>query len=150
MLSVLGINKESVVDGEGLRSVIYFAGCPFKCYNCQNPESWNIANGKTMSIDDIVRELPYKNVTFSGGEPLYSLQIKYVLKLAKILYEKGFNIWCYTGYTIEEIREDEIRSQIFNYVDVIVDGKYIDEMRNVFLPFRNSSNQRILRKNIDF
>lgn len=145
-LRVLDIVEETMVDGVGLRTAVYFSGCSHFCRGCHNPESWNLHNGKEMTIDellDIIKADEFANVTFSGGDPLY--QCEGVAELAKrIKEETDKTIWCYTGYTYEEVLANDYLKQILPYIDVLVDGPYVEELRNTDLPFRGSENQRIV------
>lgn len=150
-LYVLDIIEETMVDGVGLRTSIYFSGCNHFCCGCHNPQSWNLHNGKQMTIDEllnIVKSDEFANVTFSGGDPLY--QCEGVTELARrIKEETDKTIWCYTGFTYEEILANEYLCQILPYIDVLVDGPYIEELRNTDLAFRGSENQRIIYLNKD-
>jgi len=143
---ILSIYHDSVVDGEGLRTVIFFAGCPHYCKGCHNPKSWNIRNGKKMNVQQIVEEAwnPLTDITLSGGDPFY--QAKAAASVARQLKAYGKNIWAYTGWTIEELREnkDPHQLELLNYVDVLVDGPFILAERDLTLPFRGSRNQRII------
>jgi anaerobic ribonucleoside-triphosphate reductase activating protein len=149
MLRVLDIIEETMVDGVGLRTAIYFSGCNHFCKGCHNPQSWNLHNGKEMTIDellDIIKADEFANVTFSGGDPLY--QCEGVTELARrIKEETDKTIWCYTGFTYEEILANDYLKQILPYIDVLVDGPFIEELRNTDLPFRGSANQRIIELN---
>lgn len=144
---ILDIIPETMVDGPGLRTSIYFAGCKHYCKGCHNPQSWDMNGGYEVTIDElleVVKSDEFANVTFSGGDPL--CQCDGASELAKrIKEETDKTIWCYTGYTIEEICENAWLSQILPYVDVIVDGPYIEQLRSEELPFRGSSNQRIIK-----
>lgn len=147
LMKVMNIIHDSVVDGEGLRTVIFFAGCPHHCKGCHNPESWNDANGKEMSIDEIIKEIesnPLTDVTFSGGEPF--AQSKTLCELAKRVKESGKNIWCYTGYTLGALQNmnDVYVDELLESIDVLVDGPFQIEKRDLSLPFRGSRNQRII------
>ncbi|WP_057767979.1 anaerobic ribonucleoside-triphosphate reductase activating protein [Cytobacillus praedii] len=147
-MKVMGIHHDSVVDGEGLRTVIFFAGCPHHCFGCHNPESWNLKNGKEMSVQEIMDEVlsnPLTDITFSGGEPF--CQAKEVKELARELKKLNKNIWMYTGYKIEQLKssEDKHVGELLEYCDVLVDGPFIIEKRDITLPFRGSSNQRIIK-----
>ncbi|GGE62518.1 anaerobic ribonucleoside-triphosphate reductase activating protein [Priestia taiwanensis] len=147
-MKVMNIVHDSVVDGEGLRTVIFFAGCPHFCKGCHNPKSWNIENGVDMSADEILCEImnnELTDVTFSGGEPFY--QAEEVKTLAKRVKEAGKNLWIYTGYTIEKIYEssNEHMVQLLSYADVLVDGPFVEKEKDLSLPFRGSCNQRIIR-----
>lgn len=144
-MRVLDIIEGTVVDGVGLRTSIYFAGCTHHCPECHNPQSWDISGGTEMSIDDIMERIAEYglNVTFSGGDPLMQID-NGLLDLAGRIRSLGLNIWCYTGYTLEEIRSDSKLRPILDAVDVIVEGRYIAALRDIHLPFRGSSNQRII------
>lgn len=145
---ILDIIRGTCVDGVGLRTSIYFSGCNHFCKGCHNQVSWNIHNGKAYTIDevlDIIKEEPF-NVTFSGGDPLF--QCDGVTELARrIKEETDKTIWLYTGYTYEEILDNEWLGQILPYIDVLVDGRFIEELRTEELPFRGSTNQRIIELN---
>ena len=139
-LRVLDIVEGTSVDGVGLRTSIYFAGCPHHCPECHNPQSWNPENGRDMTISeimDIIIENDY-NVTFSGGDPL--MQIGELTLLANEIINAGYKIWCYTGYTYETICQSSKLSQILPYLDVLVDGQFVAALRDVDLLFRGSSN----------
>lgn len=151
-LRILGTYKETVVDGEGLRYSIYFAGCTHACKGCHNKESWCPDNGTLITeeyLDKIINEINSNpildGITLSGGDPLYNPEE--MLEVVKYLKEKTkINIWLYTGYTIEELRKDNKRMAVLEYVDIIVDGKFVQELYDPLLKFRGSSNQRIIRK----
>lgn len=145
-MKVMNIIHDSIVDGTGLRTVVFFAGCPHFCKGCHNPESWNIKNGKEMTIEEIAKEVcknPISNVTFSGGDPFY--QASEVKGLAKKLKALGKNIWAYTGYTYEELLESsDDKTELLNQCDVLVDGRFVLEQRDLTLKFRGSRNQKII------
>ncbi len=139
---------DSVVDGEGLRTVVFFAGCPHRCFGCHNPQSWNTCNGTEMTAEEIIKEIaknPLTDVTFSGGDPF--LQAAEVKKVAKGVKDLRKNLWIYTGYTLEEIQNSQNNDMIelLQYGDVLVDGRFELDKRDLTLPFRGSSNQRIIR-----
>ena len=140
-----GIIPESIVDGIGLRYVIFFQGCPHHCRGCQNPQTHSFSGGTFVDIRQIIKEIIYNplldGVTFSGGEPLC-----YYRQCGKIAEEvKKYNktVWMYSGYTFEEIMND-YRNSILENVDVLVDGKFILEQKDLDLRFRGSKNQRII------
>lgn len=143
-LRVIKIVDGTSVDGPGLRTSIYFAGCPHHCQGCHNPQTWDYNAGEEMSIKKIMEQIIENdfNVTFSGGDPL--AQIDNLVLLAKGIKSLGKNIWCYTGYRYEEIISDISKRQILQYIDVLVDGQYISELRDSKLLFRGSSNQRLI------
>ncbi|UJZ87091.1 anaerobic ribonucleoside-triphosphate reductase activating protein [Heyndrickxia coagulans] len=146
-MRVMNIIHDSVVDGEGLRTVIFFAGCPHFCKGCHNPRSWNIHNGTEMPVEDVVAEVasnPLTDVTFSGGEPFF--QAQEVCEVAKRLKALGKNIWVYSGYTFEQLiaSDDPYQQELLRYCDVLVDGPFLLAERDLTLSFRGSRNQRII------
>lgn len=153
MLSILEILEDTTVDGPGFRTAVYAAGCPNACVGCHNPQSWNIANGHTMStqeILDIILADPFADVTFTGGDPMF--QPDGFAELAKAIKEQSNkNIWCYTGFTFESIIKNERQSALLQLVDVLVDGPFVQSLRDELLLFRGSSNQRLIdvRRSLD-
>ena len=145
-MRVLDILHGTIVDGPGLRTSIYFAGCKHHCPGCHNPESWDFSEGVERSIDDIFSEIEKNgfNVTLSGGDPLYQ-DIDELTALAKKIKDAGLDLWVYTGFTIEEVFELKIYDKFLQYVDVVVDGPFEIKNRDTSLMFRGSSNQRILK-----
>ena len=145
-IRILDILEETMADGPGLRTSIYCAGCAHHCPGCHNPESWDFKGGREMTVRellDIVKEDEFSDVTFSGGDPLY--QVEAFTELAKgIKEETGKTIWCYTGFTYEEVVADPKLSAILPYLDVLVEGPFIQALRDPELLFRGSSNQRII------
>lgn len=145
-IRILDIIEETMADGPGLRTSIYCAGCAHHCPGCHNPQSWDFRGGREMSVDellDIIKADEFSNVTFSGGDPLY--QVEAFTELARrIKEETSKNIWCYTGFTYEEILADPRLSMILPYIDTLVDGPFIQELRDPELHFRGSSNQRLI------
>ena len=146
-MRVLNIISGTIVDGEGLRTSIYFAGCKHHCKGCHNPESWDFNGGKDMTIDEIFKVIENNkfNVTYSGGDPLFQ-NLDDLVILSKKIHNIGLNIWLYTGFTIEELKKDSKYNEILDNIDVIVDGPFIEEKKDLTLKFRGSSNQRIIKK----
>lgn len=126
MVSIMNILEDTTVDGPGFRTAIYAAGCPNACPGCHNPESWNINYGRWMHTEEILRKVledPFADVTFSGGDPMF--QAEGFAELAQAIKEKSHkNIWCYTGYTFENILHNPHQRKLFQYVDVLVDGLF--------------------------
>ena len=145
-LNVAGIMDESIVDGEGIRLAVFLQGCPHHCKGCQNPETWNTDKlSLLMTVDEIMKKYdgnPLLNgITFSGGEPF--IQADKLIPLAEKVHKAGGNVWCYTGYTLDELRASSEASELLNHIDVLVDGPYIEKERDLTLKFRGSKNQRI-------
>ncbi len=141
-----GIKQESVTDGFGLRSVIYFQGCPHHCPGCHNPESHDPTAGYPAETDDILDLLCSNRlidgITLSGGEPL--LQPQAALALARGARLRGKTVWLYTGFTLDAILADPAQRLVLSYTDVLVDGVFVLAERDLSLPFRGSRNQRLL------
>lgn len=145
MLYVINISEGTSVDGPGLRTSIYFAGCSHQCPGCHNPQTWDIKAGKPTPMDELLKTIEYNdfNVTFTGGDPLY--QLDEVTELARrIKSELHKNIWCYTGYLWENLIEDPSFRPLLETIDVLVDSPFILALRDTELRFRGSSNQRII------
>lgn len=143
-----GIKRESIVDGPGLRLVIFVQGCPHHCPGCHNPQTHNPEGGYELGITDIVHEMKYNRLfdglTLSGGEPfLQALECSIVAHYA---HELKLNVWCYTGYTIEQIlQSDNVEWMILlKEIDVLVDGPFVLEKRSLDCDWRGSTNQRLI------
>ncbi len=146
MLSILDILEDTTVDGPGFRTAIYAAGCPNGCPGCHNPESWDINCGRWMHTAEILQKVladSFADVTFSGGDPMY--QPEGFTKLAHAIKKQTRkNIWCYTGYTFEKLLQNPRQAQLLEYIDVLVDGKFKEELKDEDLYFRGSRNQRLI------
>lgn len=155
-MKLAGIQYESVVDGPGLRNVIYFQGCEHRCSGCHNPGTWDKKGGVEVSVDEVfklvTRNPMVNSITFSGGEPF--LQSNGAWKLAIKLKLNHYSLWTFTGYTWEElyntaqkygrsVYKRSIRRLIL-LTDVLVEGKYEQDKKTLSLPFRGSSNQRLI------
>ncbi|MCD7899587.1 MAG: anaerobic ribonucleoside-triphosphate reductase activating protein [Bacteroides sp.] len=145
-ISILDIVEDTTVDGPGFRTSIYAAGCGHRCPGCHNPESWDIRRGKLMSVDSLLEKIlsdEFANVTFSGGDPLY--QAEGFTQLAReIKLKSRKTIWCYTGLRFETILLNKKQAALLRYIDVLVDGRYEQSLRNESLLFRGSKNQRLI------
>lgn len=143
-MRVIDIVPGTTVDGPGLRTAIYFAGCRHRCPGCHNPQSWSEEAGREMEIDDILAVVDENgfDVTFSGGDPMSQAEELY--KLARRIKESGRNIWCYTGYLYEDVMAHEFMRRVLDYVDVLVDGPFVEARKDRSVLFRGSSNQRLI------
>lgn len=149
-LRVLYIYDETIADGDGLRLSIYFSGCSHNCFGCHNPDSHDPEKGVLLDsvlAAEIVNKVNTNplldGITLSGGDPMFNPEA--LLEFLKFLKEKTKkNIWCYTGYTYEQLLKDPLRSECLKYIDTLVDGPFIMALRDPSLSFRGSSNQRIL------
>nr|DAU04277.1 MAG TPA: 4Fe-4S single cluster domain protein [Inoviridae sp.] len=147
------IRDMDISNGRGIGVALFVQGCHFHCKNCFNQTTWNFREGKswTREIENRFFYLvsrPYiERVSFLGGEPLADENYSTILKLAKSIDNK--KKWCYTGYTLEELKANG-KDEILKHIDVLVDGRYVDELRDLNLEFRGSSNQRILYRGKDF
>ena len=156
------IEKTSIVNGTGIRTVLWVSGCSLHCKGCHNPETWNVDSGKPFDEEaknELFKALdkPYiQGITFSGGHPLESKNVETIYLLIKEIREKfpTKDIWLYTGYTLEQIFPEVItddfnlnrfyKQEIVKMCDVIVDGKYIEELKDITLQWKGSSNQRVI------
>lgn len=144
------LQKDSIVDGEGIRTVIWTQGCPHNCPGCHNLITHDFKGGALVDIDLIKEEIDeldgQDGITFSGGDPF--IQPLACSILAKYAKEKGLNIWCYTGYTFEHLLElAKVKSDIKKFldeIDVLVDGKFELSQKSYSAIFRGSTNQRII------
>ncbi|MBR1453576.1 MAG: anaerobic ribonucleoside-triphosphate reductase activating protein [Lachnospiraceae bacterium] len=146
-ISIAGIVKESFTDGQGIRYAIFVQGCAHKCPGCQNPETWEFSRNNLMTVDELIADIKddpmLDGVTFSGGDPFY--QSVACTELAKrIKTETNLNIWCYTGFKFEELLNNKEYREFLNYIDVLVDGPYVEKLKSLELYFRGSKNQRII------
>ena len=142
------IRKMDIANGPGVRVSIFFQGCIFHCKNCFNPETWDFDGGLEFTddtIDEILKICEPDHITglsILGGEPMHPNNIEGTIKLAKAFKEKypNKNIWAWSGFLFDHICNKEI----FKYLDVLVDGQFVDEKRNPNLKWRGSSNQRVI------
>ena len=140
------LQPDSIVDGEGIRTVIWTQGCPHHCPGCHNASTWNFNEGALIDVKDVIEELKtIKNqdgITLSGGDPVCQSDACY--EISKAAHEMGLNVWCYTGYTYEMMLTNPKMRRLLDQIDVLVDGKFIQEEKSYDIYFRGSRNQRII------
>ncbi len=147
-LRIAGLTKESIVDGPGFRYVIFAQGCNHKCQGCHNPDTHSMNQGYDVETDFLIQDILHSKyidgVTFSGGEPF--LQSEAFICIAKALKQHHVHIVAYTGYTLEQIIADNnsSRLELLRLIDILIDGPYIEELKDINLAFRGSKNQRII------
>ena len=151
LVRLAGIEPESIVDGPGYRFAVFVQGCPHACPGCHNPETHDFEGGKLVDTEEIIAHLGknplVRGLTLSGGEPMLKAQA--LLDVAKAAKARGMNVWCYTGYTYEQLMEmnDPAQMALLEQIDVLVDGPYIAAQRSLELLFRGSRNQRLIDMN---
>ena len=146
MINVLRVLHDTTVDGPGFRTSIYCAGCRHQCPGCHNPQSWAFGAGEDRSTDDLLDERisdPFADVTFTGGDPFFQVE-GFTELAARIKSTTNKNIWCYTGFRFEDLMQDAAAKNLLQYVDVLVDGRFVQNKRQEDLLFRGSSNQRLI------
>jgi anaerobic ribonucleoside-triphosphate reductase activating protein len=145
-MRVAGLVQDSIVDGPGLRFVVFVQGCPHHCPGCHNPESHDPTGGEEMAVEEIAVQMlsnPLTDgLTISGGEPFD--QAWECLALASRARRVGLNVWCYTGYTFEQLLENADALPLLEQLDLLVDGPFVESQKNIELRFRGSANQRVL------
>jgi len=146
-IRIFGLHSHSNIDGPGDRMTIYFQGCLRHCDGCNNPDSWPMHGGDkwdTEKIEKIIQGTPHLDgISFSGGEPF--LQPAQALELARYAHKLGLTVWCFSGYTFEEIFEwSDGRYEFLKEIDILVDGPYEKDKRTRDLPWRTTTNQRLI------
>lgn len=150
-LKISGIIEESIVDGEGIRFVVFVQGCPHHCAGCHNPDTHDFSGGKTAAVRDLfdrICENPLlRGVTFSGGEPF--CQSAPLAALAALIHGRGLDVTTYTGFTLEELqkRGDPTVKALLDATDILIDGPFDLAQRDLSLRFRGSANQRVIDMN---
>lgn len=149
-MKIVRIDEHNMLNGDGLRTVVWCSGCEHHCPHCQNPETWDYDYGHEITpaeekqIIDSIGPKWISGVTFSGGDPLYPKNRNEVLRLCKLIKikEPTKTIWLYTGYTIEKVRQ--IFPEILKYIDVLVDGPFIQKLAKIDYHWAGSTNQRVI------
>ena len=158
-MRIANIKYNDIVDGEGVCVSVWFQGCPHQCLGCHNPETWSFNGGYEIEYEELEKQVLEaierngikRNLSLLGGEPLCEPNLKYAIKLAAAAKQKypDITIYCWTGYTLEQILK-KYNNSILKNIDVLIDGLFILSQRDITLKLRGSTNQRILYKNIDF
>ena len=149
-IRIAGTVQDSIVDGPGLRYVVFVQGCPHRCEGCHNPETHEFEAGRLTDTDALFEECTEnpltKGVTFSGGEPFCQAQALY--ELACRLKARGYHLMAYSGWTFEELlaksEREEYVGRLLNILDVLVDGRFELSKRSLTLNYRGSTNQRLV------
>lgn len=150
---ISGLENFSDANGDGFRTVLYVSGCSHHCNGCQNPETWNPKNGVEYDeeiqnkILDMLSNKYISGLTLTGGDPLYESNLNSVLELLnkfRILFNNTKTVWLYSGYTFDKAIKNEKRKQIIELCDIMVDGRFESDKKNLLLKFRGSSNQRLV------
>lgn len=145
-LRIAGLIEESIVDGPGVRFVIFTQGCPHKCKGCHNPETWAPNKGYNITLEEIwdkIKANPFLDgVTISGGEPI--IQLEKMLPLLKQIKELNLEIAVYTGYLFEHVIQNQALRECLQYIDILIDGRFIEEQKDLCLRFIGSSNQKVV------
>ena len=151
-MNYIKVTKNDIANGIGVGCVLWVSGCDIHCKNCHNQSTWDFNSGQLFTEDTMQEILltltkPYiSRLTLSGGHPLdphNAPKVLEIVKRVKMVFPNK-DIWIYSGYEWENIIKDETLREILKYTDVLVDGAYIDELRDISLAFRGSSNQRII------
>ena len=147
------IQPDSIVDGDGIRTVIWFQGCKHNCFGCHNPQSHDMNGGFEVELEDIFKvidNLKYQNgITLSGGDPFF--QPEAAAEIAKYAHQKGYNVWSYSGFTYEQLlklsKTNKGIEDLLNNIDVLIDGRFELEKKSFECKYRGSSNQRVIDLN---
>lgn len=152
MLHIAGVNYESIADANGVACTIFFSGCKHYCEGCHSKDTWDFNYGIPVS-EELIKNINFEidkrpflsSLVLSGGDPMYSA--KEIINILPKLHIPNNTIWCYSGFKIEEIKENEDMNKLLNMCDVLVDGKFELDKRIINSGFFGSSNQRIWKKN---
>lgn len=153
IIRLAGIVRESIVDGPGIRFTVFCQGCPHGCPGCHNPETHDFQGGSDCTIDRLMEEIDkdplLAGVTFSGGEPF--CQAAAFEKMARLVKERGLSVTVFSGYTYEQLTEladgDVHVKGLLDMTDILIDGPFVKELKDLTLRFRGSSNQRVIDMN---
>lgn len=140
------LQPDSIVDGKGVRTVLWTQGCPHACKGCHNPQTHDFNGGVEVDVEEVIdalKEIKHQDgLTLSGGDPVCQSEACY--EISKAAHEMGLNVWCYTGFTYEAMLQSPSKRKLLEEIDVLVDGKFILEEKSYDLYFKGSRNQRII------
>lgn len=145
-IRIADIVQDSIVDGRGIRMTIFMQGCPHHCVGCHNPHTHDPLGGREVDVAEIIDQMRNNpmldGITFSGGEPFE--QRDAVMHIAHAAHQLKLDVWCYTGWTWEEIMQDPLKRGLLTYMDVLVDGRFVLAHRSLSLKWKGSANQRVI------
>ena len=147
-IRISGVVDDSIVDGPGLRYVIFTQGCPHHCPGCHNPATQDPKGGQTASVKEIFKQISsnplISGVTFSGGDPF--VQAKALIPLAKLIKSKNIELAAYTGFLYEQLASGSVpyARELLSYVDILIDGKFVLSQKSMSLKYKGSRNQRTI------
>ncbi len=145
-IRIAGFVNDSITDGPGIRFTVFTQGCPRSCKGCHNPQTQSMSGGKLFEDTEILQMIKSNplltGVTFSGGEPM--IQAKNLLNLAKEIKSLGLDLAIYTGYTFEELAKVDGALELLKFADVLIDGPFVESLKDYKLKFKGSSNQRVI------
>jgi len=137
---------DSIVDGPGLRYVVFAQGCPIRCPGCHNPATHDPAGGREVTVEEIIHDMRSNpltdGLTLTGGDPFF--QAEDCAQIAQAAKEAGLNVWCYTGWTLEELQKIPTAQALLAEIDVLVDGPFLQGEKSLTLKWRGSKNQRVI------
>ena len=139
-----------IADGEGVRVTLFVSGCPLHCFNCQNKEAWDFNSGKNFNsekyfkICDLLKKPYCAGLSILGGEPFDQKDNYLLIELCKAAHTIGKDVWIWSGYTFEELKTDDKKLELLQECDILVDGPFIDEQKDLSLKWRGSTNQRVI------
>lgn len=154
-MRIAAIDYNDITNGEKICVSLWFQGCPHRCKGCHNPEQWNPDGGVEVDRNKLINQIKtaitknniMRNFSLLGGEPLAPYNVQNAIEITKEI-RKAFphiTIYCWTGYTAEKLTEEQ--KEILSFVDVLIDGRYEEDLKDITLPLRGSSNQRIIYTN---
>lgn len=140
------LQQDSIVDGPGIRMVLWTQGCEHHCPNCHNPQTHDLHGGFLCDVEECIHQImeaPLQTgLTLSGGEPF--LQAEALIPIALATKKKHWSLWAYSGFTFEQLMADSKKRSLLELLDVLVDGKFVEQLKDYRLKFKGSKNQRII------